>query len=164
MNRPAWALAPALVSAVAGCGADESAEYNLRGRSSASDIPFPDSGSSDIPVPEAYSDCRASEGAGTELGAPAVSGDELTMEASYSGGCAMHEFQICWDGAFAESEPVQVRIEIWHDANGDTCEAVETQTLAFDLSPLKQAWQDAYQQSTGTITINTAGGAVAYAF
>lgn len=155
MTRFAWTLGLALASAVAGCGADEAADDSAASANA---------GSSDIPVPEAYSDCRASEGAGTELGAPSVSGDILTMEASYSGGCAMHEFQICWDGAFAESEPVQARIEIWHDANGDTCEAIETQSLAFDLSPLKQAWQDAYQQSTGTITINTASGTVDYGF
>ena len=129
----------------------------------ADDSGDPGAGSGDT-VPEAFSDCRASDGDATELGEPTVSGDTLSIDASYGGGCEAHEFQVCWDQSFMESEPVQVRLEVWHDANGDSCEAYLSETLLFDLAPLKQAWQDAYQQESGTITILTGSGSVDYSF
>ena len=115
-------------------------------------------------TPDAFSNCRSADGDATDLAEAALSLDTLTLVASYSGGCEAHEFQICWDQDFAESAPVQIWLEVWHDANGDACEAIDTQTLSFDLTPLKQAWQDAYQQSSGEITVHTDGGTVAYTF
>lgn len=64
----------------------------------------------------------------------AVSGDNLTMEASFGGGCGEHEFRLCWGGDVMESEPPQVEVHLIHDGNGDSCEAELTEELSFDLS------------------------------
>ena len=149
MNRRPWALA------LAACGADNDEDGDDTGA---------DTGAAGGAVPDAFSDCRASDGDSTELASAAISGDTLTIDASYGGGCEAHDFQICWDQSFAESEPVQVWLEVWHDAHGDGCEAYLSETLSFDLSPLKRAWQDGYQQASGTITVHTDGGTVAYTF
>ena len=153
MNRTRLALTLALTLPLLACSDEDDADESGD----------PGAGSGDT-VPEAFSDCHASDGDATELGEAAISGDTLTIGASYGGGCEAHDFQVCWDQSFMESEPVQVRLEVWHDANGDSCEAYLSETLQFDLAPLKQAWQDAYQQESGTITILTGSGSLDYTF
>ncbi len=37
--------------------------------------------------------------------------------------------------------------------NDDPCDGICAEELAFDLSPLKEKWQEAYQQNSGTIII-----------
>ena len=106
----------------------------------------------------------ADDGDPTSVDAAAITGDTLSLDVSYSGGCETHRFQICWQGGFAESAPVQVGLELWHDAAGDTCEAALSETLTFDLTPLKEAWQDAYGAESGEITVHTGGGTVSYNF
>lgn len=64
----------------------------------------------------------------------AISGHTLSLDASYSGGCESHTFQLCWDGAVMESNPVQINVALIHDGNGDTCESYLTESLSFDLS------------------------------
>lgn len=121
-------------------------------------------GGGDTILPDDFSDCSASDGDSTDLANAAISGDTLTIEASYSGGCELHDFAVCWDQSFAESAPVQVWLEIWHDANGDACEAYETQTLSFDLTPLKEAYQSGYQTNSGEITIHIGSDSLSYSF
>ncbi|MCA9719715.1 MAG: hypothetical protein KC468_33920 [Myxococcales bacterium] len=87
----------------------------------------------------------------------ALNGDTLTLMIGYSGGCEEHAFGLCWDGLFLESEPVQVNLALAHDGMGDACEAFVMEEIALDLTPLKQAYQDAYQTDTGTITIHVGG-------
>lgn len=64
----------------------------------------------------------------------AISGDALSLDVSYSGGCESHRFRLCWDGAVMESSPPQVNVTLIHDANMDACEAYITDGLSFDLS------------------------------
>ncbi|HFE44596.1 MAG TPA: hypothetical protein ENJ18_03750 [Nannocystis exedens] len=52
---------------------------------------------------------------------------------------------------------MQVNVVIPHDGKEDACDGYPTEPLQFDLSLLKQAWQDAYQQDSGTIIINLEG-------
>ncbi|MCB9746660.1 MAG: hypothetical protein H6740_29060 [Alphaproteobacteria bacterium] len=116
-------------------------------------------------VPVDLSDCQASDGDPVDFVEARVSGDSLEVDVAFGGGCEAHDFAICWpDQAFLESEPVQVNLEIWHDANGDGCEAYLRETIMADLSGLKQSWMDAYQQSSGTILINIGGEQVEYSF
>lgn len=84
-------------------------------------------------------------------------GDVLAVQLEHSGGCKEHEFAYCWDGAFAESDPVQVWTRISHDANGDQCESTESRAFEFDLSELKQAYQQAYQTQEGKIELHLDG-------
>lgn len=83
--------------------------------------------------------------------------DKLIVNLGYGGGCETHEFGLCWDGSFAESSPVQIQVFISHESNDDTCEAYINDQLAFDLTPLADAWHEAYGPGSGEIEINVAG-------
>ncbi len=63
-----------------------------------------------------------------------------------------------------ESEPVQVRLELYHDANGDSCDAWLSETLALDLAGLAQAWRDSYGDGPGQMTVHIDEFALDYAF
>ena len=86
----------------------------------------------------------------------AVTGDVLTVMVHYAGGCRPHDFTLVIPAAFLESHPVQSNALLAHDAHDDACEAIISRSLVFDLSPLKAAFQQAYQQTTGTIRLNVA--------
>lgn len=90
-----------------------------------------------------------------------IDGDSLLVGVQFGGGCEQHELGFCWDGAFAESDPVQVWTQISHESFDDPCDALLSLQLNFDLVPLKTAWQQSYQQQSGTIVIHLAGAAEA---
>ncbi len=115
--------------------------------------------------PEPLSACTASDGDGYTINDLLVSGHSLTADLSYSGGCETHEFVLCWPSqAFMESAPVQVDLEIWHDANGDSCEAEITEDRVFDLSSLQVAYVSAYGPPPGQINVNIDGQTLNYSF
>ncbi len=115
--------------------------------------------------PDPLSDCRAEDGDPYELGGLSVSGDLLTATLSYGGGCAEHDVELCWpDGSFLESDPVQARLELWHDGHDDPCDAYLTETHELDLAPLRQAWGEAYGSGPGTIVIRVGDQSVDYTF
>jgi hypothetical protein len=126
------------------------------------------------PTPEAFSECHTEDGhdftiaSADSAGDPLwIDGDTLQVSVGYGGGCEEHTFQICWpDGAFAESAPVQATLEIWHGGPVDNCEAWVAETLSFDLTPLKQAWKDAYGDGAGEIVVHVEGApeSVTYSF
>ncbi|MFX0183100.1 MAG: hypothetical protein ACFE95_08480 [Candidatus Hodarchaeota archaeon] len=82
-----------------------------------------------------------------------LNGDRLIIDLSYGGGCRNHNFSLIGSNVFKESNPVRTDIVLSHDANDDPCEAWLTEKLYFDLSPLKEAYQDAYLLSSGSIII-----------
>jgi hypothetical protein len=86
---------------------------------------------------------------------PQIELDTLLLNVGYSG-CDAHQFGLCWDNAFLESDPVQVNVIIPHYGNDD-CDAYLGEGLSFDLTDLKTAWQEAYQQEHGVIFINLEG-------
>jgi hypothetical protein len=83
-----------------------------------------------------------------------IAGDELRLEVQYGGGCAPHHFSLLHEGIFLESQPVQARLHLAHDAHGDPCRALIRRSLAFDLTPLKRAYQSSYQTSRGVIVVH----------
>jgi len=87
----------------------------------------------------------------------AIDGDTLLVDVSYGGGCEAHAIDYCWDELFAESDPVQTWITLWHDSNDDPCDAIVMEQRVLDLTPMKQAWQAAYQQQSGEIVVHLAG-------
>ena len=96
-----------------------------------------------------------------------ISGNELTLDLESSGGCAMHLYGSCWDGAFLESEPVQVQMRVAHDDMDDPCDGIMSEQRTFDLSSLAEAFNEGYQANGGTILINLegyAGGQLQYDF
>jgi len=74
--------------------------------------------------------------------------DTLNIEVSYGGGCKEHGFCLIAWSYFLESNPVQTRLILSHNANEDYCEAWITSKLSFDMTPLKQE----YYNQDGTIS------------
>jgi hypothetical protein len=70
------------------------------------------------------------------LNSLSVSGSLMDIDIGYSGGCADHDFRVCWDGIALTSFPQQIGLDLSHDANGDLCEAFFDVTMQVDLSSI----------------------------
>ena len=79
--------------------------------------------------------------------------DILKINITYTGGCEEHDFMLIGTTSFMESNPVQINILLSHNANNDPCDALINEELNYYLTPLKNAWQEAYQKNSGTIII-----------
>lgn len=66
----------------------------------------------------------------------AIVNGQLVVRVRYTGGIQKHFFELYWDGSYMESMPPQVNMRLVHHANGDTGEAIRTETLVFDLLDL----------------------------
>lgn len=82
-----------------------------------------------------------------------LDGDFLHLEVSYSGGCEAHELELVASRHFMESYPVQTTLLLTHDANRDYCEALIICNLTYDLSSIKELYQQMYQQTSGTVIL-----------
>ncbi|MCP4872773.1 MAG: hypothetical protein GY898_29125 [Proteobacteria bacterium] len=100
----------------------------------------------------------------TDVASATIDGDLLTLEVGYSGGCEDHFFVLCFDGTFAESEPVQVWLGLSHTGTPDPCEAYITEPLEYDLTPLQDAWHDSYGAGAGEIWVHIEEQSVDYEF
>ena len=65
-----------------------------------------------------------------------IKGDVLSLKVSYSGGCNDHEFKAITNRTYMKSMPPKLGITIEHNANGDMCKALKTETLTFNLVPI----------------------------
>lgn len=100
-----------------------------------------------------------------QLDDAAVSGDTLSVTVSYSGGCEDHAFTLVASEAFQESDPVQLDITLAHEANDDACEMWVTQGYSFDLLPIRERFQNQYQDSgTVVLQLEDAPGELLYEF
>ncbi len=61
----------------------------------------------------------------------------LIYHIQYGGGCKTHEFQLFSTKGIYKSNPPQADVFLSHENNGDTCEALISDTLVFDLTPLR---------------------------
>ena len=97
-----------------------------------------------------------------------INQDRITFNISYGGGCQNHEFLLIGTGVYAESYPVQTQILLSHNSNNDTCLALFTDFLTFDLTPLKQHYRNMYSEDSATIILHIDGGyegiSIAYTF
>ncbi|MFC2135283.1 hypothetical protein ACFLTH_11780 [Bacteroidota bacterium] len=80
--------------------------------------------------------------------------DTLYFKVSYSGGCNDHDFRLVANNYFMESFPVQVGLFLSHEDFDDACDAIITEELYFDLSPLKDEYYNSYGNSTDPIILN----------
>lgn len=79
---------------------------------------------------------------------------ELTLVVSSGGGCREHGYSLVMTpAAFMESFPVQANIYLRHDAKDDPCDAIVTETVVFDLSPIITLYKQMYGPS-GQINLN----------
>ncbi len=113
-----------------------------------------------------YAACESAWGDPFTISAAVIEWNELRLGVDYGGGCATHTFTPCWpDQAFAESNPVQVALELYHDAHGDTCDmAIVGEPVVVDLIDLRDAWRAAYGQESGTIEVRFGGESLLYTF
>jgi hypothetical protein len=92
-----------------------------------------------------------------ELVSARVEGDTLHVAVQYSGGCTSHEFALLVTPIFMESYPVQMAGSLAHDARADPCRALVGSRLAFDLSPIKTLYRQAYGVQSDTVHLNIRG-------
>lgn len=116
--------------------------------------------------PTPLGNCDASAGNTVDVVDAELVGDLLTVTVQHGGGCEEWTYTLCWpDQLFLESNPVQVNLEVLATTpQPDMCDAFLTESFEQDLTPLKEAWQDAYQQESGTITVHIEDQTVEYNF
>ena len=79
--------------------------------------------------------------------------DTLYLRVKHGGGCARHEYAlVAWNG-WLESNPVQLGAFLAHDRNGDSCEALLTADLRFNLTPARDAFKDIYGSGPSTFIL-----------
>ena len=66
----------------------------------------------------------------------AVTGNNLSLVVQYSGGCATHSFQLVGSEYLSKSLPPIRQVALIHQANGDMCKMLKTDTLCFDIRDL----------------------------
>lgn len=89
-----------------------------------------------------------------ELRAIEIVGDTISLNITYVGGCKEHDFALFMSpAAFLESFPVQANLYLRHDSHGDACEALIPTTVAFNLRPIAELYQNFYGPD-GEIMIN----------
>lgn len=115
--------------------------------------------------PDALPACRADDGDPYTVEGASIAGSLLAVTVSASGGCAEHDWTLCWpDQSFAESSPVQARLELLHDDHDDPCDAIITEDLVFDLAPLARAWHEAYGTGPGSMVVVIGDERLAWSF
>jgi hypothetical protein len=122
---------------------------------------------------EAVMDCQVVHDDPFELVAARVPADDtLELVVSYGGGCKEHSFYTCWDGEFLENDPAvfseanppRARIALGHHGRGDGCEAEETATLDFWLTPLREAYAATHDNGATRLVIELGEQSVQYPF
>lgn len=84
----------------------------------------------------------------------AIEDAALYLIVSSGGGCREHSYSLTMTpAAFMESFPVQANIYLRHDAKDDPCDAIVTDSVAFDLTPIVTLYQQMYGPS-GQINLN----------
>jgi hypothetical protein len=80
-----------------------------------------------------------------------IEGDTLVLQFGHSGGCAEHDYGLCYMASFDESAPVQGSLQLIHDGHGDACEAYLQSELRFDLTPYGDYYVELYGSGAGEI-------------
>jgi hypothetical protein len=97
-----------------------------------------------------------------------INGDLLTLSLTYSGGCQDHEYELCWDGMFTETNPAQnifqmeTEIELGHNSFQDECDAIITQEIEYDLTGLKQSYISQFGSNGTPVTLRMGHHSVDY--
>ena len=91
------------------------------------------------------------------LNSATIAGNSLTVSVSYSGGCRTHVFTLIIAASFVESSPVRLPAVLGHDANGDTCEALPTESYAFDLALVRARYRAVHGAGAGRVALQLDG-------
>ena len=77
-----------------------------------------------------------------------LSGNVLTCNVSYGGGCEGHEFELALTHLHVPTRIIDLRLG--HNANGDSCEALLSEKRQFSLANAFAAFHDAANTATTT--------------
>lgn len=91
-------------------------------------------------------------------------GDLLVLDVTYGGGCRTHEFFVCWEGSFLETDPPRAPLRVFHDSNDDPCRALIYRDLYVDLGRIREAYQEGTGEASGTVIVEVAGQSTVYNF
>jgi hypothetical protein len=64
-----------------------------------------------------------------------LEGNTLILEVEYSGGCEDHSYELIGSEGVMKSLPAKRSIKLIHNANGDSCRELVSETLKFDIIP-----------------------------
>lgn len=96
-----------------------------------------------------------------EIQTRSVEGDVLKLVVTHGGGCQQHDFRLCYERVFLETEPVQFNLRLDHDAHGDACRRLDRQVLEYELRPLRDYHRAAHPDSD-TIILRLGGESITY--
>ena len=98
-------------------------------------------------------------------GAKITDNDILSIIVSYTGGCKKHDFILAAVPIFAtNAENHQIDIILSHQNNADMCKKIVTESLYFDLSPLKEKYQKAYGIKKSSMLLRIMNITIEYQF
>ncbi len=63
-----------------------------------------------------------------------VSGNIMTLDVSYSGGCEKHNFDLIGSAFIMKSLPPKRGIKLYHKSNNDSCRELVRETISFDIT------------------------------
>lgn len=91
--------------------------------------------------------------------------DALALSLNYGGGCFEHTFKLCYSDAFQESSPVQTRLWVADQSEEpDTCLALITRDVVFDLTPLRERYSELYPNGPNEVVLNLDKNKIDYQF
>jgi len=91
--------------------------------------------------------------------------DILSIIVSYAGGCKKHDFILATVPLFTTTaESHQVDLVLSHENNGDACKKIVTESLYFDLFPLKEKYKKVYGIETGSMLLHIKNVSITYQF
>ena len=104
----------------------------------------------EVTVDDSYS--QPEDMASVDISKVEITGDILSINVSYSGGCAEHEFKLYFNGMYMKSLPPKVNLMLFHDNKGDSCRSIVEKTLKFDLKNIREKGK-----TTGEIMVKVSG-------
>ena len=74
-----------------------------------------------------------------------IVGDSITLDVTYSGGCAEHDLSLYMSpAAFLESYPVQANLYLKHNDNDDACDGLISAEATFNLRVIAEFYRILY--------------------
>jgi len=89
-----------------------------------------------------------------------IDGDTLIANVTHGGGCRAHDYKLVVGTAWMESFPVQAPARMSHDGHGDPCKALIGRELRISLTPIADAYREAYQREHGTVSLRLTGSSL----
>ena len=90
------------------------------------------------------------------LNSAELEGDTLYVGVEYGGGCGEHDFTAC-PSDFQESVPLQMRLGLYHETQGDFCEAIVSEMIAIDVSWIRRQHLAQYGEANGRVSVTIDG-------